>query len=170
MTRNSAWRTAELAAVGVLSFAVAAEAQNQMGGRNGQSWRGAGPQPCFGADDGVLKCPEAPKTYAVKAARLFDSNTGQMRTNQTVVVNGDKIADVGPSAQVRIPAGAQVIDLGNATLLPGLIDAHTHMFDTPKPGMSREASTLIAIQHLQQDLAAGFTSVRDMSTHGNGYG
>ena len=170
MTRKSALRTTALSLVGVFSLAAAAEAQNQMGGKNGTPWRGAGPQPCFGADDGVLKCPEAPKTYAIKAARLFDSNTGTMRANQTVVVNGDKIADIGPSAQVRIPAGAQVIDLGNATLLPGLIDAHTHMFDTPKPGMSREASTLIAIQHLQQDLAAGFTTVRDMSTHGNGYG
>src|SRR5256714_15456066 len=110
MTRNSAWRTAELAAVGVLSFAVAAEAQNQMGGRNGQPWRGAGPQPCFGADDGVLKCPEAPKTYAIKAARLFDSNTGTERTNQTAVVSGDRITAVVPSAQGRIPAGAPAIE------------------------------------------------------------
>ena len=93
-----------------------------------------------------------------------------MRTNQTVVVNGDKIADVGPSAQVQIPAGAQVIDLGNATVLPGLIDAHTHMFNTPKPGMSREASTLIAIQHLQRTCAPASPTIRDMSTHGNGYG
>jgi imidazolonepropionase-like amidohydrolase len=51
-----------------------------------------------------------------------------------------------------------------------MIDAHTHMFNNPKPGMSRETSTLIAIQHLQADLSAGFTSARDMSSHGNGYG
>src|SRR2546423_10382831 len=164
MTYKSVLRVTVFAAMGAFAFASAAEAQNQMGGRNGQPLRGAGPQPCFGADDGVLKCPEAPKTYAIKAARLFDSNTGTERTNQTVVVSGDRITDVGPSAQVRIPAGAQVIDLGNATLLPGLIEAHTHMFDTPKPGMSREASTPIAIQHLQQGLASGFTSLCDMST------
>src|SRR5438874_3694864 len=169
MTYKSALRSAALAAIGVISVASAADAQNRMGGKNGEPWRGAGPQPCFGFEDGALKCPEAQPVYAIRAARLFDSNTGQMRTNQVVVVNGDRIADVGPAAQVRIPAGAQVIDLGNATLLPGLIDAHTHMFNTPKPGMSREASTLIAIQHLQQDLRAGFTAIRDMSTHGNGY-
>ena len=54
-------------------------------------------------------------------------------------------------------------------MLPGLIDAHTHMFNTPKPGMSRETSTLIAIHNLQADLRAGFTAARDMSSHGNGY-
>ena len=55
------------------------------------------------------------------------------------------------------------------TVLPGLIDMHTHMFNPPKPGMTREMSTLIAVQNTQADLRAGFTTVRDMSTHGNGY-
>jgi imidazolonepropionase-like amidohydrolase len=86
-----------------------------------------------------------------------------------VLLQGERITDVGPEAQVKIPAGAQVIDLSQATVLPGLIDAHTHMFNTPKPGMSRETSTLIAISNLQSDLRAGFTAARDMSSHGNGY-
>src|SRR6185369_15859347 len=98
-----------------------------------------------------------------------DSISGRMLTNQTVLVQGDRITDVGPPAQIRIPAGARVIDLSRATVLPGLIDAHTHMFNTPRPGMTREASTLIAIHNLQADLRAGFTAARDMSTHGNGY-
>jgi imidazolonepropionase-like amidohydrolase len=51
-----------------------------------------------------------------------------------------------------------------------LIDAHTHMFNVPRPGMSRETATLIAVHNLQADLRAGFTTARDMSSHGNGYG
>jgi imidazolonepropionase-like amidohydrolase len=92
-----------------------------------------------------------------------------MLTRQVVLLQGERITEVGPEAQVRIPAGAQVIDLSQATVLPGLIDAHTHMFNNPKPGTSREAATLIAIQNLQADLWSGFTAARDMSSHGNGY-
>ena len=87
-----------------------------------------------------------------------------------MLIQGERITDVGPEAQIKIPPGAQVIDLGTATVLPGLIDAHTHMFNVRRPGMSREASTLIAVQNMQNDLRAGFTTARDMSTHGNGYG
>jgi imidazolonepropionase-like amidohydrolase len=101
--------------------------------------------------------------------RLFDSRTGQMLTRQVVIIQGEKIAEVGAEGQVRIPAGMAVLDLSQATVLPGLIDAHTHMFNTPTPKMSRETSTLIAIQNLQADLYAGFTSARDMSSHANGY-
>ena len=56
-----------------------------------------------------------------------------MLTRQVVSVNGERITEVGPEAQVKIPAGAQVIDLSQATVLPGLIDAHTHMFNTRGP-------------------------------------
>jgi imidazolonepropionase-like amidohydrolase len=132
-------------------------------------WRGAGATPCAASEGGIIQCPAAPRVVAIRAGRLFNSNTGQLLTKQVVVIQGEKIAGVGPDGQVKIPAGAQVIDLSQATVLPGLIDAHTHMFNTPRPGMSREMSTLIAIQNLQADLRAGFTSARDMSSHGNGY-
>src|SRR6185295_13978246 len=106
---------------------------------------------------------------AVRAGRLFDSKSGQLLTKQVVLLQGERITEVGPEASVKIPAGASVIDLSQATVLPGLIDAHTHMFNTPKAGMSREASTLIAVQNVLADLRAGFTAARDMSSHGNGY-
>ena len=132
-------------------------------------WRGAGATPCVGSDGGVFQCPPAPRAIAVRAGRLFDSKSGQMLTRQVVMLQGERITDVGPEAQIKIPTGAEVIDLSRATVLPGLVDAHTHMFNTPKPGMSRETSTLIAIHNLQADLRAGFTAARDMTSHGNGY-
>src|SRR5712691_6105726 len=74
-------------------------------------WRGAGTTPCVGADGGIYQCPPDPRTVAVRAGRLFDSKTGQMLTRQVVVLQGERITEVGPEAQVKIPAGARVIDL-----------------------------------------------------------
>jgi imidazolonepropionase-like amidohydrolase len=132
-------------------------------------WRFIGPAPCVNPEGGVLQCPPAERSVAIRAGRLFDSTTGQMLTKQIVVVLGERISEVGPEGQVRIPAGVPVIDLSQATVVPGLIDAHTHMYNTRREGWTTERSMLIAIQNLQADLHAGVTSARDMSSHGNGF-
>jgi imidazolonepropionase-like amidohydrolase len=157
--------TTALVASGIVVAAIALAAQAPPP----SPWRGAGPQPCIGPDGGVYQCPPAPRAIAVRAGRLFDSSAGQMLTKQVVVLQGERIAAVGPDTQVKIPAGAQIIDLSQATVLPGLIDAHTHMFNNRGPKITSEMATLIAIQNLQADLRAGFTAARDMSSHGNGY-
>jgi imidazolonepropionase-like amidohydrolase len=133
-------------------------------------WRFAGSTPCQGPEGGILQCAPAPKTLAVRAGRLFDSIGGQLLTKQVILVQGERITEVGPEGQVRIPAGVPVIDLSQATVVPGLIDAHSHIFNNRRPNMTTERSVLIAINNLQADLHAGFTGLRDMSSHGNGYG
>ncbi|HEY6344850.1 MAG TPA: amidohydrolase family protein [Bryobacteraceae bacterium] len=133
-------------------------------------WRGAGSTPCAGPDGGVFQCPPAPRSIAIRAGRLLDSPSGRMLTRQVIIVSGERIAETGPEGQVKIPAGIRVLDFSQATVLPGLIDAHTHMFNTRGPKGTTEASMLIAVQNAQADLRAGFTTARDMSSHGNGYG
>ena len=152
-----------------VGFMLCSSAGHAQAGGPGQPWRGAGPQPCFGVDGGATQCA-APRARARDSRRpTVRQQRGPLLADQVVLIDGERITDVGPAASVKIPAGARVIDLRGATVLPGLIDAHTHMFNTPKPGMSRETSTLIAIQNTQADLRAGFTTMRDMSSHGNGY-
>jgi imidazolonepropionase-like amidohydrolase len=117
---------------------------------------------------------QSPRLLAVRAGHLFDSNKGTMLANQVVLIENDRITDVGPADRIQIPTAAKVIDLSQATVLPGLIDAHTHMFSSLSNGArvttSKEAWTLIAVQNLQATLRAGFTAGRDAGTHGEGYG
>jgi imidazolonepropionase-like amidohydrolase len=155
----------------VLSMALQAQAPATPDRQRApEPWRFAGTKPCVNPEGGVLQCPPAPRAVAVRAGRLFDSIKGQMLTKQVVLVMGERITDVGPEGQIKIPADVQVIDLGQATLLPGLIDTHSHMYNTRRPKWTTERSTLIAIQNAQADLRAGFTAARDMGSHGNGYG
>src|SRR6266446_2276800 len=119
---------------------------------------------------------------AIRAGHLFDSKSGKMLDNQIVLVKDDKIAAVGSADSVQIPSDAQVVDLSKATVLPGLIDGHTHVFgfglDGIKPGGppfaspindTREYRTLLALANAQKDLRAGFTTLRDLMSHGGGY-
>jgi imidazolonepropionase-like amidohydrolase len=117
--------------------------------------------------------PTAPKTYALKAARLFDGKSNSLTTPGVVVVADGKIVSAGSSA--TIPAGAEVIDLGDATLLPGFIDAHTHVtmmnsddwkqreLDTLQKPIAEQA--LDATVNAKITLMAGITTVRDVGSH-----
>ncbi len=69
-------------------------------------------------------------SIAVRAGRLYDGKSDRLLANQVVLIEGDKITEVGPSDRVKIPAGAVELDLTHSTVLPGLIDAHTHLFLT----------------------------------------
>jgi imidazolonepropionase-like amidohydrolase len=111
---------------------------------------------------------------AIRCGRLFDGKTLELRENVTVLIDGNRIKAVGPA--VEIPQNAKVIDLSQATVLPGLIDAHTHTF---LHGISYEESLLkkslqyraiwatVAARNM---LLAGFTTVRDIETEGAEYG
>ena len=114
------------------------------------------------------------QVVAVRAGRLFDSKSGQVMTKQVVLVQGERITEVGPEDQIKIPQGARVIDLSQATVLPGLIDGHSHVFDSLSNGQrvttTNEAWALSAMKEAQTDLRAGFTTMRDCGTHGEGYG
>jgi len=98
----------------------------------------------------------------IRAARMFDSRTGKLVTNPVIVVRGERIADAG--SQLPVPAGASVIDLGAATLLPGMIDGHVHLNLNQPLAPARRA--LIALANAQVDLEAGFTTVLDMDSRG----
>ena len=94
---------------------------------------------------------------AVRAGRMFDAKAGVMRTNQIILIKGGMIVDVGPN--VPIPAGAKVIDLSDATVMPGLIDRHVHCFG----GQANQArTTLDGLSTCLRDLQGGFTTVQDM--------
>src|SRR5712664_3113857 len=115
--------------------------------------------------------PPAPKIVYIRAGHLFDATGETVRDNVVIVVQDDRIQSVAAAPSVTIPAGATVIDLSKATVLPGLIDCHTHLGaradrydeiyafkDTPFQ------SAFAAVVHGRKTLDAGFTSVRDVGS------
>jgi len=110
----------------------------------------------------------APKdqVIAIKAASMFDAKSGTLVSNAVVLIKGDRITDVGANAQ--IPEGARVIDLGTATMMPGMIDAHVHV-NTGGNTASLASRALRALANAQIDLDVGFTTVLDMDSRGSFY-
>src|SRR5208282_860314 len=116
--------------------------------------------------------PATPHTIVLHAARLLDVKSGRVLKPGEVLVRGERIIEAG--ATVQHPAGAEVIDLGDRTLLPGLIDAHVHLFlhpgaeDLQTVQESVPQRTIMAVLAARDDLMAGFTAERDMGTEGAG--
>jgi imidazolonepropionase-like amidohydrolase len=121
--------------------------------------------------------PPAPQRHiAVRAGRLFDAKSEKLLPDQVVLIEGERIVGVGPADRIKIPSDAEVIDLSHATVLPGLIDAHTHVFGNgPDLEMqilrdSYQYRTLTALANANKDLMVGFTTLRDLKTLGAMYG
>jgi imidazolonepropionase-like amidohydrolase len=113
-----------------------------------------------------------PKTIAVKAAHLIDAKAGRVLDQQVVLIVGERIEKVGSAKEIQVPAGATVIDLGSATLLPGLIDAHVHLTGDPEHsgykslGISVPRQALTGAKNARLTLEAGFTTVRNVGAAG----
>jgi len=124
---------------------------------------------------GLVLCQSAPAAgslIVLHAARLLEIDTGKIVAPGEVSVQGERIVEVGST--VKRPAGAQIIDLGDTTLLPGLIDAHVHLFlhpgaeDLQTVQESVPQRTIAALVAARDDLMAGFTAERDLGTEGAG--
>ena len=115
---------------------------------------------------------QPPHSIVLHAARLLDVKNGKIVKPGEVLVQGDRIMEVGTT--VKHPAGAEVIDLGDRTVMPGLIDAHVHLFlhpgaeDLQTVEESVPQRTITAVLAARDDLMAGFTAERDMGTEGAG--
>ena len=140
------WR----AVLGLLAISIAAPAQSRR--------PEAGP---FDASHIQIQAPPA-GGIAIRAGRLFDPKSGTNLTNQIIVIQGERFAEVGPANRVQIPPGARIIDLSGATVLPGLIDRHVHLIQDQQANDSR--AVLTALNYALKDLQAGFTTLQDMGS------
>ncbi len=123
--------------------------------------------------------PAPPETvFLLKPAHVFDGESAQLHDGWAVLVRGQKIEAAGPLNSINAPSEAKVIDLPGLTLLPGLIEAHSHVLLHPysetvwNDQVARESLSLRvarATNHLRNTLQAGFTTIRDLGTEGAGY-
>src|SRR5216117_2688373 len=129
----------------------------------------------------LAQAPAAPAVIVIRAGTLIDGKSGEPRHDQVIIIRGDRIESVSDASSTKPPTGATVIDLSKATVLPGLIDSHTHIFlqgEDPAQG-GYDANILnapLALRAARATVAArraleqGFTTLRDVETEGAGYG
>jgi imidazolonepropionase-like amidohydrolase len=119
-----------------------------------------------------------PKSVVLRPARVFDGVSAEPHAGWAVVVTGERITSVGPASEIKPPAGATTVELPGLTLLPGLIEAHSHLLLHPYNETSWDDQVLHealalrvarATNHARSTLMAGFTTVRDLGTEGAGY-
>ncbi len=113
--------------------------------------------------------PRSERVVAIRAGRLLDVTSGVVVENATIVVRGDRIEAVG--RDVRVPAGAHVIDLSDQTVMPGFIDMHTHITSDPSGGYSDQTlhewpgyEAIVGVKNARKTLLAGFTTVRNVGS------
>lgn len=113
-----------------------------------------------------------PRIVAVKAAHFIDPKGGRVLDQPVVLIMGERIEKVGPAGELSVPAGATIIDLGAATLLPGLIDCHVHLTGDPQHigyralGISVPREALTGVKNARLTLEAGFTTARNVGASG----
>src|SRR5436309_7492994 len=119
----------------------------------------------------LLHAQATPQTTVIRAGKLFDPQSGQLQDRPVIVISGDRIESVG-SGNTAVPAGARIIDLGDATVLPGFIDVHTHLTSNAGGGgyedlgISTPRAALTGAKNARLTLLAGFTSVRNVGAEG----
>jgi len=121
-----------------------------------------------------LSATAADEVIAIRAGKLVDVVGGKVLADQTILVSGERITAVGPTAGMPVPAGARVIDLSRQTVLPGLVDAHVHLTGDPMQhgyrslGVSDIRAAMYGAYAARRTLEAGFTTVRNVGASGFG--